>query len=46
MVIHHREWPEREAPECAQTLRELADLHERFYPQGVGGVPAQPEGSS
>ncbi len=45
VVIHHREWPEREAPECAQTLRELADLHERFYPQGVGLVPTQPEGA-
>ncbi len=37
VVICHSEWPDREAPECAQTLRELADLHERFC------VPQKPE---
>ena len=37
VVICHSEWPDREAPECAQTLRELADLHERFF------VPQKPE---
>ncbi len=45
VVIHHRDWPEPHRPECARVLRELADLHERFYPQGVRVVPTLPEGA-
>ena len=40
VVTTNNKWTDPEAPKCAQTLRELADLHERFFAPQTPEVPA------